>query len=70
MHKAQWQTEEGLAADSCGGSSGFDSPPNGKSHRIPFWPINATGTPEHHRWKKPAPFLSTPEIHFLVRCDI
>jgi hypothetical protein len=24
--KAQWQTEEGLAADSCGGSSGFDSP--------------------------------------------
>ncbi len=26
-HKAQWQTEEGLAADSCGGSSGFDSPP-------------------------------------------
>src|SRR6476619_3395616 len=36
MHKAQWQTEEGLAADSCGGSSGFDSPPNGQSHRIPF----------------------------------
>jgi hypothetical protein len=27
MHKAQWQPEEGLAADSCGGSSGFDSPP-------------------------------------------
>src|SRR5262245_49649932 len=25
-HKAQWQPEEGLAADSCGGSSGFDSP--------------------------------------------
>jgi hypothetical protein len=33
---AQWQTEEGLSADSCGGSSGFDSPPNGQSHRIPF----------------------------------
>src|SRR6476659_4830371 len=27
MHKAQWQPEEGLAADSCGGSSGVDSPP-------------------------------------------
>jgi hypothetical protein len=26
MHKAQWQLEEGFAADSCGGSSGFDSP--------------------------------------------
>jgi len=27
MYKAQWQLEEGLAADSCGGSSGFVSPP-------------------------------------------
>jgi hypothetical protein len=26
LRKPQWQSEEGLAADSCGGSSGFDSP--------------------------------------------
>jgi hypothetical protein len=26
LRKSQWQPEEGLAADSCGGSSGFDPP--------------------------------------------
>src|SRR5262249_43644020 len=62
--KAQWQTEEGLAADSCGGSSGFASPQNGEPHRIPFWPINATGAPERERWKKPLRFLSTPRNSF------
>ena len=70
MHKAQWQPEEGLAADSWGAAPDLTRHRNGGSHRIPFWPINATGAPEHHRWKKPAPFLSTPDIHFLVRCDI
>ena len=38
---------EGLAADSCGDSSGLgSSSENGKPHRIPFWPVNATSTPE------------------------
>jgi hypothetical protein len=26
LRKSQWQPEEGLTADSCGGSSGFDPP--------------------------------------------
>src|SRR2546422_3963098 len=46
-HKGQWHTEEGLAADSCGGSSGFASPP--KRRIAPdslFWPITAIGAPE------------------------
>jgi hypothetical protein len=42
--KAQWPFEEWLAADSCGGSSGFDS--NTESHRIPFSPVKRTGAPE------------------------
>jgi hypothetical protein len=35
--KAQWQHGEGLAADSCGRSSGIGLPSrDGNSHRIPF----------------------------------
>src|SRR5262249_31662201 len=46
--EAQWHFEAGLAADSCGGSSGLDCQTR-QSHRIPFWPVTPTGTPERRR---------------------
>jgi hypothetical protein len=56
--KAQWQRGEELAADSCGGSSGFASPHTAKSHRIPFWPVDVTDTPERRRLDGLGWFLS------------
>jgi hypothetical protein len=32
---------------------------NGAAHRIPSWPINATGTPELAQLKEGAPLLSS-----------
>src|SRR5262249_50038959 len=40
--QAQWQLEKGLAADSCGGSSGIAAVHARPSHRIPFWPLDRT----------------------------
>jgi hypothetical protein len=64
-HKAQWQPEEGLAADSCGGSSGFDSPPKwriapdsllGRSTRPAH--LNITDGRSPRRFCQRPPFIS------------
>jgi hypothetical protein len=69
--KAQWQPEEGLAADSCGGSSGFDS---SREWRIaPDSLLGRSTRPAHlnaHDGRRPRGFCQRPEVHFLVRCDI
>jgi hypothetical protein len=71
IHKAQWQLEKGLTADSCGSSFGFGlSSEHDKPHRIPSWLVNATSTPELDHRNPARAFCQWRKLYFVGRCDI
>jgi len=39
---------------------------NGEAHRIPFWPVDATGAPEPRDGRRRRYFCQRPKVHFPV----